>query len=116
VAARRYRLSRRTTADLASILEETERLFGPAQQRKYSELIIEAVKLVASDPERIGSKARDDLRPGLRSFRVEHAASRRGAASHVLFYRLEKLDDGIPGTMIVRILHDRMDPELHIVG
>jgi toxin ParE1/3/4 len=114
MAVLRYGLSRQATADLASILVETARLFGPAQQRKYAELIIAAVKLVAAEPERVGSKARDDLRTGLRSLRIERAAGRSRAASHVLFYRVESLDDGLPGVMILRILHDRMDPERHI--
>lgn len=116
MSGRRYRLSRLATADLALILEETARLFGLMQQRKYADLIIDAVKLVTADPERLGSKSYDELGSGLRSFRVERAARRRGAAAHVLFYRVENLDDGLPGTMILRILHDRMDPEIHIAN
>jgi toxin ParE1/3/4 len=116
VVGHRYRLSRQATADLESILGETKRRFGLLQQRKYADLIIGAVKLVAADPERIGSKPRSEIRAGLRSFRVERASDRRGAASHVLFYRSESLEDGLPETMILRILHDRMDPELHIAS
>ena len=112
----RYRLSRRAVADFESILRESERSFGTAQRRRYESLIAQAAVLIAQDPQRGGSKARDDIRPGLRSFRVERASGRRGAASHVLFYLVGTFDDGVPGITIVRILHDRMDPERHIAG
>ena len=70
--------------------------------------------MVAEKPERPGSRQRDDLAGGVRSFHVELAARRRGAASHVLYYLRGPLDDGREGVVIARMLHDRMEPLRHM--
>jgi toxin ParE1/3/4 len=70
--------------DVVDILRDTARRFGPLQRAGYADIIGKAVRMVAEDPERPGSRRRDDLSPGLRSFHLEIAARRRGAASHVL--------------------------------
>jgi toxin ParE1/3/4 len=70
--------------------------------------------MVAENPERPGSRQRDELASGVRSFHVELAARRRGAASHVLYYIREHLDDGREGVVIARVLHDRMEPLRHL--
>jgi toxin ParE1/3/4 len=59
---------------------------------------------------------RDDLSTGLRSFPITRAAGRAGAASHVLYYERETMHEGKSGIVVIRILHDRMDPERHIEG
>jgi toxin ParE1/3/4 len=53
---------------------------------------------VAKDPE-VG-RACDDVRPGYRRYSV---------GSHVLFYRVSAA-----ATVVVRILHQRMDVERHL--
>ncbi len=55
---------------------------------------------VAADPMLAGSKARDDLLPGCRFFRVEH---------HYLVYRC-----GPHGIEVGRILHERMNFEVRV--
>ena len=112
----RYQLSPLAVADFDEILDETERLFGSLQEERYFGLFLAAVERVAGDPYGIGSKARADLGEGLRSFHIGNAARRRGAAAHVLYYRPTTFADGEAGILIARILHDRMDPERHIVG
>lgn len=96
------------------ILRETSRRFGPLQRQRYADIIGKAVRMVADDPERPGSRGRDDLAPGVRSFHLEIAARRRGAASHVLYYLRGRLDDGIEGVIIVRVLYDGMEPLRHL--
>ena len=70
--------------------------------------------MVTENPERSGSRQRDDLATGVRSLHVELAARRRGAAAHVLYYLRGLLDDGRDGVIIVRVLHDRMEPLRHL--
>jgi toxin ParE1/3/4 len=89
-------------------------MFGPLQRDRYGELIDRAVLLVAQDPRRPGSAARDDLAAGVRSFPVSGAAGRAGAAAHVLYYRNEVMRDGNHGVVVIRILHNHMDPGRHI--
>ena len=91
-------------------------MFGPLQRDRYAEMIDRAVLLISQNPERPGSASQDDLAAGLRSFPVSRAAARGGAASHVLFYRVESMHDGNPGIVVIRILHNHMDPGRHISG
>ena len=70
--------------------------------------------MVAADPMRRGSRPRDHVAAGVRSFHIELAARRRGAAAHLLYYVQGQLDDGHEGVIILRVLHERMDPARHI--
>ncbi len=70
--------------------------------------------MVAEQPERPGSRRRDDLAAGIRSFHLEIAAGRRGAAAHVVYYMRGRLDDGSEGVIIARLLHERMEPLRHL--
>ncbi|MGA3399546.1 MAG: type II toxin-antitoxin system RelE/ParE family toxin [Acetobacteraceae bacterium] len=100
--------------DIVDILRETARRFGPLQRAKYADILGRGVRTVADDPERPGSRQRDDLAPGLRSLHLEIAARRRGAASHVLYYLRGRLDDGSEGVIVTRVLYDGMEPLRHL--
>ena len=76
-------------------------------------LIEAAVDIVARAPERSGSRARDALGAGIRSFHVELVARRRGAASHLLYY-VRELSSDQDGIVILRILHEAMEPQRHL--
>ena len=110
----RYRFTPLAVADIETILDDTLHLFGPLQEQRYYDLILVAAERVAADPHGLGTKARDDLSVGLRSFHIANAAGRKGAASHVLYFRPVTFSDGENGILIARVLHDRMDPELHV--
>src|SRR5689334_8357763 len=110
----RYRLSPLTVADIDNILDDTLRLFGSLQEERYHKLILTAAERVAGDPHGVGTTARDDLSMGLRSSHIANAAGRMGAASHVLYFTPVTSSDGESGIVIVRVLHDRMDPERHV--
>jgi toxin ParE1/3/4 len=110
----RYRISPGADRDIEQILRETVRNFGTHQRRIYATLMEQTFGLLAGEPERPGSKARDDLGSGLRSFHVGHAAQRLTAASHVVFYEVADMSDGRPGVVIIRVLHERMDPDRHL--
>ena len=112
-----YRLSDAAALDVDRILWETMRRFGPRQRRRYAQLINPAIGRVAEAPARPGSQPRDEFGPGVRSFHIERAATQRGAAAHVLFYRVEQQHtDGSADILILRVLHERMDPTRHIIA
>jgi len=110
----RFILAPGARRDLVSILRDSGRHFGPLQQERYAVLLRSAIERVADQPKCTGSKARDDILDGLRSFHLGLAARRQSAASHVLFYEQRTAAEGAGFVVILRILHDHMDPELHI--
>lgn len=110
----RYRLGAAAARDIAAILEQTEMQFGLRQHDAYEALLGSAIRLIAADPARSGSKDRGDLKPDMRSFRVALAARRRSAAAHVLFYVPDRTVGG--GILVVRVLHHAMDPRAHLPG
>ena len=109
-----YRLTPAAAQDIADILRETARIFGPLQRARYAGLLEQAADLVAAEPERTGSRRREDFGPGIRSFHVELAARRRGAASHVLYYVQARFEDGSEGVIIARVFHKSMEPARHL--
>ncbi|TXN41009.1 type II toxin-antitoxin system RelE/ParE family toxin [Methylobacterium sp. WL7] len=112
----RHRLTRRADADIERILRDTLIAFGPRQVETYAALIDKAVGLVAEFPERPSSKNRPDLAPGLRSFPIAFASGRRQGASHVLYFTVADGPDRTREVVILRVLHDRMDPRLRLTG
>jgi toxin ParE1/3/4 len=109
-----YRITETAKTDFRAVLKQTREQFGPRQRATYKELIVEAVEMVATDPTRGGSWDRGAVVPGLRAFHLEIAAGRRGAAAHILYYGLEQLPKGSLCVVILRLLHDSMEPRLHI--
>ena len=95
-----YLLSPLAADDLEGIFEYTLTTWGEDQFERYRRAITSALEAVAADPMLPGSKARDDLLPGCRFFRVEH---------HYLVYR-----NGERGIEVGRILHERMNFEIQI--
>lgn len=103
-----FRLTAKADADIAGILEQTAIRFGLRQHDAYARLLDSAIRMVADDPMRPGSRDRGDLMPGVRAFHLELAARRRGAAAHLLFYLADQ--DTTGGVLILRVLHQAMDP------
>jgi toxin ParE1/3/4 len=109
VVARRWRVRLGAAAELdfANILKWTTENFGARQARVYRDTLVQAIGELAEGPDIDGSKARDEIRAGLRTLHVARHG-RRGR--HFVMYR--------PATgrtiEIVRILHDSMDLQRHI--
>jgi toxin ParE1/3/4 len=116
LTASTYRLTHAADHDIEGILEESARQFGATQRERYAQLIEAAAELVAAEPGRSGSRERGDLGDGVRSFHVELAAQRRGAAAHLLYYVRATWSDGSQGVVILRVLHEAMEPRLHVAG
>ncbi|MFO1465651.1 MAG: type II toxin-antitoxin system RelE/ParE family toxin [Steroidobacteraceae bacterium] len=94
----RFVLTPRAAADLDDIWDYTADRWGLDQTETYTRQLAKDIQTVADKPSR--GRQCDEVRAGYRKY---------PSGSHVLFYRLT--DDGID---IVRILHERMDPERHI--
>ena len=94
----RFVLTPRAAADLDDIWDYTADRWGLDQAETYTRQLAKDIQTVADKPSR--GRQCDEVRAGYRKY---------PSGSHVLFYRLT--DDGID---IVRILHERMDPEQHI--
>lgn len=52
--------------------------------------------------------------PGLRAFHPENAGGRSGAAGHMFYYAIERLAEGDQRVVILRRLHEGMEPRLQI--
>jgi toxin ParE1/3/4 len=72
--------------------------WGVAQRDAYGEEIARAFESLSANAE-IG-RARDEVSPGLRSYRVRQ---------HVIYYRIAG-----SSLMVLRILHERMDAWRHL--
>lgn len=105
-----HRLTAPAERDILDILRTTRTRFGTAQLGTYATLIEKAIQMVAEAPDRPGMLPRPELGPDVRLFHLELAAGRRGAAAHCLYYTTGLLPDGTIGTIILRVLHEGMEP------
>lgn len=92
------RVSRAARRDLDEIASFTIERWGDAQCEKYLADLEIRFNTIARAPER-GRKC-DDVSPGL---------MKQPEGRHVVFYRVRS-----DRVVIVRVLHDSMDPELHL--
>ena len=93
-----FRLTRRAEADLFDIADYSRRTWGEAQCARYLDQLESCCQRLAEHP--ILGRSCKRVRPGLR--RCEQG-------KHVVFYRRDGDD-----IIVLRILHERMLPELHI--
>lgn len=92
-----FRVSRAARQDLLRIGRFTEHRWGKAKRNHYLVQLDEAFQLICENSS-IGSPC-DDVCPGYRKF---------PEGSHVIYYRVT---DSVE---IIRILHERMDPDSHL--
>lgn len=110
-----YRLTASARRDIDSILKTSRKRHGRDARDRYATLLLAALHRIAEHPAGRSTSARDDLRPGIRSFHIRHSRDESRAAPvanpvHVIFYRALQ-----PGLVeIVRVLHDSMEPRRHI--
>jgi toxin ParE1/3/4 len=112
----RYRLSEAAQGDILNILDWTHEHFGEAARLRYESLIVAALRDIASQPDRQGSRARPELGTGVRSWHLrlsrEHIRNGPGIVRrprHFLVYRFET------GLVVVgRVLHDAMELARHL--
>jgi toxin ParE1/3/4 len=103
----RVRLGAAAELDFANILKWTTENFGARQSRVYRDTLVQAIGELADGPDVAGSKARDEIAPGLHTL---HVARRGRRGRHFLVYRATAKRT----IEIVRILHDSMELQRHI--
>lgn len=98
-------------ADLDNILENTLEQFGTIQLGRYTDQIQSAIRELEEEGCNAPLlKSRSDIRPGIATYPI----ARLGKTSpHKLYLRIEKAANE-PTVVILRILHQRMDPEAHL--
>jgi toxin ParE1/3/4 len=109
-----YRLASAAEIDVKNILWTSAERWGTEARHRYALLIAVAAKRIADHPQGPLTRDRSHLRPGMRSFHLRHATSDKRVQvrhpAHILFYRQVSPDL----IEIVRILHERAEPSLHI--
>ena len=101
------RISMRAVRDMQNALAHTRERFGERKHDQYKRLIRDALKAIATHPDRPPAKRRPELHPDARTF---HIARRGKRARHFFIYRVSE-DRFID---IARLLHDSMDLEQHL--
>jgi toxin ParE1/3/4 len=91
-------LSEPADADIDQIAQQTRRQWGEGEKQKNLAQLNGAFRTLIEMPG-IGV-SRDDISTGLRTFPF---------GSHLIFYRETR-----SAVMIVRVLHERMDPARHL--
>jgi len=111
----RFRLTIDADADITQILRTTDRLFGEGQVKEYARIIALGIERVTADPQRAASVDAGWIREGVRLYHLEHAAGRRRGAAHVVFYKLAKGPGGQDELVVLRVLHERMQPKRRLI-
>ncbi len=93
-----FRLSPAARDDLASIWDFSEQRWGIEQAERYVLELGASIERIAEDPAR--GRACDEIRDGYRRYAV---------GSHLVFF-ISTAD----GVDVIRILHQRMDPDRHV--
>lgn len=108
----RFRISHPARTDLENIFAVSLERWGDEGKARYLALLAAAFRAIASDPEGPTTRDRSALLPGIRSFHVRHARRDHGVREpvHVVYYRTAS----VPSIQIVRVLHERMDPIMHL--
>lgn len=110
----RVRVTEHADRDIDAALSESFLMFGEGQAARYSGIINAGIALVADEPDRPASKAQRRMGKGVRSMHLQFAAGRKGGASHVLYYRVDRSSDGDTELVVLRLLGDRMEPKRRV--
>jgi toxin ParE1/3/4 len=111
-----YEITEPAERDIRDILRETMKMFGMRQLASYGQIIERGLEMIGEAPDRPGSLDRSEWAPGVRLLHLELAAGRRGAAAHGIYYSTGTLSDGSIGTIILRVLHERMEPRHKVIS
>jgi toxin ParE1/3/4 len=113
----RIRLTLPARRDIADLLDWSAEHFGPAGRRRYEALLETALRDIAADPARTGSREETQLGPGLRIYHLRLSRDRAKAKfgivrspRHILLYRSQPKENVVS---VLRVLHDAMDLVRH---
>src|SRR6185312_7487942 len=100
--------------DIADILLWSVEKFGDEAAARYRTLLIQAIRDIEVDPDRLGSKCRPELAKGARTYHLACSrdnvdGQRVKTPRHFILYR-----SGLTGLEIARILHDSRGLRRHL--
>jgi toxin ParE1/3/4 len=104
---RRLLLTARAERDIRPILRFTASRWGAAQAASHRTLISAAFAELLNDPQGPTSRARDEIRPEVRTLHIGRAGR---PAGHLLVYRVSAAGD----IDVLRFLHDAMELRRHL--
>jgi len=102
--------------DIAAIVRWSVKHFGEQAALRYEALILQAMRDIATDPERPGSAARPDLMlPDVRTYHLSFSRMRASeprvrTPRHLLIYGR----DPAATVVVLRVLHDARDLARHL--
>jgi len=100
------RFGQQAEQDYVEILQWTVKTFGEGQASTYAETIALAIEALEQGPYILGARAREDIRPGIRTL---HVARQGRAGRHFVVFPAAGSDIDV-----LRLLHDSMDLATHI--
>lgn len=103
----RVRLGAEAEKDFARIMKYTRETFGPRQMDFYRATLLDALAALGDGPDVLGSVARDEILPNLRTLHVARQGRRE---RHLIMYRASQGDV----IEVVRILRDAMELTRHV--
>jgi toxin ParE1/3/4 len=110
-------LSPAARIDIRQALKWSQEKFGERTAARYRALLKQALRDIASDPERPGSRERPELAHGVRTYHLFFSRDRArgdtgviGTPRHFLIYR--RRDEAVID--VVRVLHDARDMERNL--
>ncbi|HJS40145.1 MAG TPA: type II toxin-antitoxin system RelE/ParE family toxin [Sphingomicrobium sp.] len=113
----RLRLTAPAETDIAGLLDWSQERFGAMARRRYEALLEAALRDLAEDPLRAGSREERTLGAGTRVYHLRHSRERARAIErtvqsprHILVYRIAS----VQLVVILRVLHDSMDFVRHV--
>lgn len=110
----RLQLAKTAQEDIAHTLEWTVQAFGTPGLKRYETLIQAALADLATDPDRVGVRHREDIGPAICTYHLASSRKRTSAGSqvakprHLIVFR-------VVGNVVqvARLLHDAMDFARH---
>jgi toxin ParE1/3/4 len=103
----KVRLGHQAERDFVEILRWTASTFGEAQASAYAETMSRAIEALREGPDIGGSRARDEIEPGIRTL---HVARHGRKGRHFVVFRA-----GAGNAIeVLRLLHDSMDLARHV--
>ena len=110
-------LSENARRDIVNVLRWSEGKFGEHAAARYRALLLQALRDIAENPERPGSSARPEIKPGIHAYHLRSSRDRVAAIlgiihspRHFLLYR-RRAENMIE---VVRVLHDARDLRGHL--
>jgi toxin ParE1/3/4 len=119
-------LSKPALSDIENILEWTTGAFGTVGRQRYEALIQTALTDLAANPERLGTRQRDDIAPAIITYHLSASRKRSNSKTsstqvakprHLILFRVNNkpAESGDSAEVqILRFLHDSMDFVQHV--